>query len=187
MKSLLVSRQALKALAGPVQGVGDAHAASGERLDFTVLEDCIQGGAKAFPQIELALLSGDILSRGINPEVNHQLSAFLEVVRRAPGLRWLQLCSAGADGAVYRDLMAKGVQVTTASGANAVAVAHTAMAAMLALGRDLPLWMESKIARRWSPQWADPPRNLDGARAVIVGLGPMGRGFPGFAARSGCT
>ena len=75
MKSLLVSRGAWQALAGPVQGVVDAHAAPAGRLDFTVLEDCVQDGAQVFPEIELAFLSGDVLSSGTNPEVNPQLAA----------------------------------------------------------------------------------------------------------------
>jgi D-2-hydroxyacid dehydrogenase (NADP+) len=130
---------------------------------------------QANADIEMAFLSTDLMGSSSNPDVNPRLRDFLRLVREAPQLRWLHLCSAGADRPVFRELMARGVQVTTSSGANAIEVAHTAIAAMLAFAREVPVWIEARAARRWEPRRdALAPRDLQGSRAVVVGLGPIG-------------
>lgn len=44
---------------------------------------------------------------------------FYDALSQSPNLRWLHVHSAGADRQIYIDLMARGVTVSTASGANA--------------------------------------------------------------------
>jgi len=175
MGSLLISRATYDAVSPAMQPLLQAHGATASGFRIALLEDCIENPARVPANIELAFLSSDLLGTSSDPKCNPAFAEFVRLVQEAPPLRWLQLASAGADGAVYRALMKKGVQVTTASGANALAVAHTALAALLAFAREVPLWVEAKSARRWSPLWADPPRDLEGTRAVVVGLGPVGR------------
>jgi phosphoglycerate dehydrogenase-like enzyme len=126
--------------------------------------------------VEIAFLSTDVMGASSNPDHNPALAAFLAAVAGAPRLRWLHLCSAGADRPVFRELMARGVEVTTSSGANAVEVAHTALAAALAFAREVPVWIEAKAARAWSPRRDElAPRDFRGSRATVVGMGPIGR------------
>lgn len=143
---------------------------------ITLFEDCVGRGPDCLAEVEMAFLSTDIMGTSSNPEVNYRLRDFLQMLVDARQLRWLQLCSAGADRPVFRELMARGVQVTTASGANAGEVAHTAMAAVLAFAREVPVWIEAKAKRQWMPRRDElAPRDLQGARATVVGLGPIGR------------
>jgi phosphoglycerate dehydrogenase-like enzyme len=82
--------------------------------------------------------------------------------------------SAGADRPIYAELRARGVAVTTSSGANAQVVAQTALAGLLALARRFPQLMAAQREQRWAPLQAGPaPRDLAGQTAVIVGWGPI--------------
>lgn len=142
---------------------------------IAVFEDRLEAGGDN-ADIEAAFLSTDMMGTNSNPEINLRLGAFLKLVQVAPNLRWLQLCSAGADRPVFRELMARGVDVTTASGANAIEVAHTALAAMMAFAREVPLWIDAKQRRQWVPQRDElAPADLQAAHAVVVGLGPIGQ------------
>lgn len=70
--------------------------------------------------------------------------------------------------------MARGVTVSTASGANAHAVAQSALAGLLALARKLPQLMKAQQAHDWAPLIKTGlPKDLDGQTAVIVGWGPI--------------
>jgi phosphoglycerate dehydrogenase-like enzyme len=68
------------------------------------------------------------------------------------------------------------VQVTTSSGANALVVAHTALAGVLALARRFPQLWDAQRERRWSSLMGESlPRDLEGQHAVVVGWGPIGQ------------
>jgi phosphoglycerate dehydrogenase-like enzyme len=72
--------------------------------------------------------------------------------------------------------LAKGIQVSTSSGANAQVVATVALAGMLALARRFPLLWAEQQARQWIPMMGDRmPRDLPGQTATIVGWGPIGQ------------
>jgi phosphoglycerate dehydrogenase-like enzyme len=97
-------------------------------------------------------------------------------LRRSPELQWVHTHSAGADRPIYAELHARGVVVTTSSGANAQVVAQTALAGLLALARRLPQLMAAQRERRWAPLQAGPaPCDLAGQTAVLVGWGPIAR------------
>lgn len=131
--------------------------------------------ASRLAQVEAAFLSVDLMGDNSNPASNAPLRRYLEALLAAPSLKWLQLCSAGADRPQFRQLMDRGVQITTATGANARSVAHTAMAAALGMAREMPLWVRATAEKRWSPRrGADAPRDIDGARAVVLGMGAIG-------------
>jgi len=90
---------------------------------------------------------------------------------QAAGLRWLHTFSAGVDHPVFRGLIARGVRLTTSSGASAPAVAQMALLFMLALARDLPARLAAQRERRWAPERGE---DLEGKVAAVVGLGPIG-------------
>ena len=145
-------------------------------MRVVVLDPCGALAPQDIADVETAFLSTDVMGASSNPQHNPALAAFLEAVAAAPRLRWLQLCSAGADRPVFLELMARGVEVTTASGANALEVAHTAMAAALAFAREVPVWIDAKATRAWSPRRDDlAPRDFQGSHATVVGMGNIGR------------
>jgi phosphoglycerate dehydrogenase-like enzyme len=78
--------------------------------------------------------------------------------------------------------------VTTASGATAVTVAHSALGALIALNRRFPLLSDAQRRHAWEPRLGDrSPRDLKGQCAVIVGLGPIGRSLAGLLKVLGMT
>jgi len=96
---------------------------------------------------------------------------FMGVALGAGALRWLHTFSAGVDHPVFRGLLARGVRVTTSSGASAPAVAQMAILLLLALARGLPAHVATQRERRWAPRQGD---DLEGKIAAVVGLGPIG-------------
>jgi phosphoglycerate dehydrogenase-like enzyme len=104
------------------------------------------------------------------------LQRIYALLRQSPDLQWVHIHSAGADRQIYLDLLARGVQITTSSGANAQVVATVALAGMLALARRFPLLWAEQQNRQWIPMMgARMPRDLPGQTATIVGWGPIGQ------------
>jgi phosphoglycerate dehydrogenase-like enzyme len=109
----------------------------------------------------------------------------MELSALAPGVRWVQLPSAGADGAVRAGLVAPGmpVIVTTANGIHAIPIAEYVFSSMLVFVRRWPTllalqrertWPDSSTRRR-DPQLRLGGQELYGATLGIVGLGHIGR------------
>ncbi len=122
-----------------------------------------------------ALLSVDVIGLSSKSVHGPELESFLEALRACPRLRWLQVPSAGMDRPFYAEFRDRGVRLTSAAGANASAVAQSALAGILALARGVPQWLDAQRARRWQPLRGPlMPQQLDGQRAVVVGMGPIG-------------
>jgi phosphoglycerate dehydrogenase-like enzyme len=98
-------------------------------------------------------------------------AAVIGAVRRAPGVRWLHTMSAGVDHPVFRSLIDRGIELTTSSGAAAKPIAHTVMLYVLAHGRRLLERLDAQRAHRWEQ---GQNRDIDGARMLVVGMGPIG-------------
>lgn len=124
---------------------------------------------------DAAFVSRDVTGRSTKHELEPHTRAFHDALRQAASLRWVQIHSAGADRPVYPEVQARGVVVTTASGANASIVAQSALAGILALGRRLPLLMGQQRVRQWKSLIGELPRDLEGQGAVILGWGPIGQ------------
>jgi phosphoglycerate dehydrogenase-like enzyme len=114
-------------------------------------------------QVEVAFFSGDLF-----PERARDLARALH---QAPALRWFHSFAAGADHPWFQSFLARGVRVTTSSGASAVPIAHTVLLYVLALARDLPGWLGEQAARRWSPRAIE---DVSGQLLGVAGLGPIG-------------
>src|SRR3954454_11694694 len=95
-------------------------------------------GAAELARAEAAFVSVDLIGLSSKGKLSPELAAYFDYLRDAPNLKWLHVCSSGADRPLYAELMARGVKVSTSAGANAVAVAHSAIAGVMALGRDFP-------------------------------------------------
>ena len=127
---------------------------------------------------DVAFVSRDVTGLSTKNAVLPDTQRFYDAMLNAPGLRWVQAHSAGADRSIFVELRQRGVTVTTASGANASVVVQTALAGILALARQLPRLMDAQRRKAWSPLVGSGlPRDLAGQTAVIVGWGPIGQGL----------
>ncbi len=125
---------------------------------------------------DIAFVSRDVTGLSTKHEVQPDTRVFHDCLRAAPSLRWVHIHSAGADRPVFLELKARGVALTSSSGANADVVAQTAVAGLLALARRFPQLMAAQRERRWAPLIGGAlPRDLSGQRATIVGWGPIGQ------------
>ena len=125
--------------------------------------------------ITAAYVSLDVIRSARGTNAKHAFGHFSDLLRAAPRLRWVHTAIAGADHPLYKDLIARGVAVTTSSGANAHAVAHTAIAGIMALARGVPQWLDTQSRKAWEPlDGPRTPRDLQNQRITIIGLGPIG-------------
>lgn len=131
--------------------------------------------------VDVAFISRDVTGLSTKHRVLEPLEAFYVTLRRSPKLAWVHVHSAGADRPIFSELKARGVRVTTSSGANAQVVAQTALAAVLSLAREFPRLFDAQRARTWTPLIGGLlPRDLAGQTAVIVGWGPIGQTLAGY-------
>lgn len=131
--------------------------------------------------VDVAFISRDVTGLSTKHRVLEPLEAFYVTLRRSPKLAWVHVHSAGADRPIFGELKARGVRVTTSSGANAQVVAQTALAAILSLAREFPRLFDAQRARTWTPLIGGLlPRDLAGQTAVIVGWGPIGQTLAGY-------
>lgn len=101
--------------------------------------------------------------------------------QRCPDLRWIQATSAGIGGFMRRtglddsindSLNDRGLIVTTAAGVHAVPLAEFAVAGVLYFVKGIPQLRQRQASRHWE-RYAT--RQLAGLRALVVGLGGVGR------------
>ena len=91
----------------------------------------------------------------------------------APRLRWVQATSAGIGGFVARTgLDRTDITFTTAAGVHAVPLAEFALTGVLDLAKGIPHLRAQQAAHRWERYATSSVR---GRRAVVVGLGSIGR------------
>jgi phosphoglycerate dehydrogenase-like enzyme len=131
------------------------------------------GAARA---AEIAFVSRDVTGLSTKHEVFAETQRFYDAMAAAPGLRWVQVHSAGMDRAIYTQLQQQGVMLTTSAGSNAEVVAQTAVAGLLALGRRFPQLIAAQRRGEWAPliHGALPP-DIQGQTATIVGWGEIGQ------------
>ena len=170
---ILLSPQARQELAPEIAGV------LGPRAFELVTVAEVAGQQQA--GVDLAFVSRDVTGLSTKHVLTDGLQSFYAVLRRSEALRWVHIHSAGADRPIYPELRARGVQVTTSSGANAGVVAQTALAGLLALARRFPQLIAAQQARTWSPLVSGSlPRDLAGQTAVLIGWGPIGQQLGAF-------
>lgn len=91
----------------------------------------------------------------------------------AVNLRWIQATSAGIGGFMQRTgLDGSGLAVTTAAGIHAVPLAEFALTGALHFIKGIPELRRRQQARHWERYTTRP---LAGQRALVVGLGGIGR------------
>ena len=151
-----------------------AAALPADSLSFITAEEALAADGPC--AADLAFMTREVTGKSSSGNPTPELSGFDTVVRKSPGLKWLQIHPAGAERPIYRELRARGVKVTTASGATAITVAHSTLGGVIALNRRFPLLADAQRRHAWEPRLGErSPRDLKGQCAVIVGLGPIGR------------
>jgi len=124
------------------------------------------------PESQCARAEVAFFSEDVFPGHSRQ---FFSAVRKAPRLRWLHVFNAGVDHPIYAEMLARGVRLTTSSGATAEPIAHTAIMGLLMLARNLPHWLQAQRERAWRPmRHGDLPRDLPGQTVLVLGLGKIG-------------
>ncbi|MGE3916980.1 MAG: D-2-hydroxyacid dehydrogenase [Hyphomicrobiaceae bacterium] len=143
-------------------------------LSFVTAEEAIAAGGTC--DATIAFMTREVTGASSKGNATPELRNFAKVLRASPGLRWLQIHPAGAELPIYRELRARGVKVTTASGATAVTVAHSALGGLIAINRRFPLLADAQRRHAWEPRLGErAPRDLKGQTALVVGLGPIGQ------------
>jgi phosphoglycerate dehydrogenase-like enzyme len=92
---------------------------------------------------------------------------------RVPGLRWLQLRSAGVDHLAADPPWRHGIVTTNARGVYAIPIAEY-VTGMVLRSRQPTDWAADQAARRW-PEEAPLITILRGSTALVVGYGSIGR------------
>jgi len=159
---------------------GDALMAAGVRE--VVVSEVVAGSAgptlapEVLARVEVAFFSLDLITNSTKYVLAPEFEVFSRNLLAAPNLRWLHVAVAGADRPVFLQVLERGVCLTTSSGANAAAVAHSALAGILVLARNALHWMDAQRRHAWEPRRGDKaPRDLEGTTALIVGFGPIGQ------------
>lgn len=90
----------------------------------------------------------------------------------ADALRWVHVASAGVDRVLFGELAASDVVVTNSRGVFDEPMAEYVLALVLCFAKDLHTTLGLQRQRRWQHRETE---RLTGARALVVGTGPIGR------------
>jgi phosphoglycerate dehydrogenase-like enzyme len=95
----------------------------------------------------------------------------------APGLRWIQLLSAGADHALAGPLKNAMLPITTASGIHATPIAEYIIASILAFSHRFHIAIRAQLQRKWARrgEFMASVDEVRGKTIGIVGYGSIGR------------
>ncbi len=125
---------------------------------------------------EVAFITRDLFIGGSRHKQNPRFVRFIDFLKVAPALRWVQTFSAGTDMQVYQDMLARGLQLSNSAGASASAVAATAVTGLMALARQFPRVAQQQREHRWESLYlGEEPRDVDGQHALVLGTGPIGQ------------
>jgi phosphoglycerate dehydrogenase-like enzyme len=91
-----------------------------------------------------------------------------KVLEQAANLKWIQTLGTGVDNLIDQTALRKDVIVTNVRGIHGPPVSEAALAAMLALARDLPRAVRAQDARQWR-RW--PAQLLHNKTVGIFGVG----------------
>lgn len=124
-------------------------------------------GAEDVARIEAAFFSGDV-----HPDHS---PAFFSASLGAPKLRWLHCFNAGLDHPIFEQFRQKGIPMSNSPGSNAVPIAQSTIAGLLALSRRFPLFAAAQRERRWITETdVVRPPDLATQTLVVLGLGGIG-------------
>lgn len=113
---------------------------------------------------------------------NFRAREIAEAWDAAPGLRWLHWCGAGVDAILFPDLVRGPVVLTNARGVFDAAMAEYVLGLVLAFAKGFPETLAAQAERRWHYR---PTEVIAGARALVVGVGSIGRAIARLLRQAG--
>ena len=141
----------------------------GATLELVVLPDdpAARLDSADVARVDAAFFSGDVF-----PDLS---PAFFAAALGAERLAWMHCFNAGVDHPIFGRFVERGVVLTSSPGSNAVPIAQSLVAGLLALARRFPVFAAAQRERRWvdHAQMAMPP-DLDTQTLVVLGLGGIG-------------
>ena len=141
---------------------------------FPIGDDLVQQVQDAAPQATVLVATKERLIQELaDAEVFYGWHS-PEVFAHAPKLRWIQSTAAGLEKLLTPEIVARGLTITNASGIHASAVAETAWALTLTIGRGLHTYVRQQGPHVW--KWTT-LYDMFGGTAGIIGLGGIGRQF----------
>lgn len=143
---------------------GDRLASVAPGIDVVALDETDEVSDSDLDRITVAFMSRDTWPQRARP--------FISAIRAAPRLDWFHVMSAGVDGPIFDELLARGVRVTRSAGASANAMAETVFMFLHGLARDLR-GAPGRYSRR-EFEWAE-WHQLEGRTIAVLGFGPVGR------------
>lgn len=99
-------------------------------------------------------------------------SALIEAWPAASRLRWIHQAAAGVDKVLLPDVVASDVVVTNSRNVFDQAIAEYVLGLVLSFAKDFPRTLELQRQRTWQHRDSE---MIAGKRAVVVGVGPIGR------------
>ena len=110
-----------------------------------------------------------------------------DVATRAPGLKWIQLLSAGADHVLEGPLKGTKIPIATASGIHATPIAEYTLGSMLAYAHRIHLAIRAQVRHEWmrSGAFMSGVDDIRGQTLGIIGYGSIGRETARLAAAFG--
>ena len=90
-------------------------------------------------------------------------------------LKWIQLNSAGADGYTAPGVLPEGAKLTNSTGAYGLAISEHMLAMLLMLMKRLHQYRDNQLKNLWYDEGQ--VVSIEGATALIVGLGDIGGAF----------
>ncbi len=176
MINVLVSRQFIARFGDEIKAVAER---AGKPVSLVTLPDA--PGTK-MPQADRDRVHCVFLDRDIRFD-EHYYAAYLDVVRAATSLKWVNFTSSGVGQQKFvAELGARGVIITSSTGSNAEPVAQTGFAGILMLARGFGSHIHSQCRREWNPLRGDAlPDDLRGQTLLLIGVGAVGTVFAGYA------
>ncbi len=100
-----------------------------------------------------------------------------DICQIAPGLKWAQLLSAGADHVPASVIQSGALPIATASGIHATPIAEYTIASMLAYAHRFHVMIRAQMRREWlrSGQFMTSVDELRGKTLGVIGYGSIGR------------
>ena len=99
-------------------------------------------------------------------------SAVKDVWQHSGSLKWIHVAAAGVDKLLFDELAESGVIVTNSRGIFDRPIAEFVLASILALAKDIPGSLRRQQVGQWEHRETE---RIDGARALVVGTGSIGR------------
>jgi phosphoglycerate dehydrogenase-like enzyme len=96
-----------------------------------------------------------------------------EILRAAPKVQWVQIGSAGAERALFPEMLQRPITLTNCRIVQGPEIADHAFALLLALTRQLPMAVRKQQTAEWNTKDYR-PLELHGKSALVVGVGGIG-------------